>query len=239
MDPTEIRPLETKRQRRKLRTPNPEVRTRLLDAARMLIRERGVSDLRVDEVAQRAGLSVGTFYLYFEGKDALFTSLVVEETARLRLLRQEAQEGATDPLERLGRGLDSYLDFVDQNARAFQYFRRAGSLATNAGDLISWAFEQHAKDYRPTLEQARAQGVLGGVDIELLIQAVLASTQQVAGYWLEHKDSYSREDIQQFISDLSLAVVLGLQQIERSRREDGEPVGPRLEMTEPDDRESG
>lgn len=211
MDEPEVKPVSTgRRPRKQLRTPNPEVRERLLAAANKLIREQGFPALRVEEVAQEAGLSVGTFYLYFEGKDDLYTSLVAQHTAQLRELRKRAHEGGGTVLERMGRAMQLYLDFVEENERGFQYFRRAGSVQTTAGDLMSWVFDQHAQDHLPLFEEAVQGGLIRRVDLELLVQALLASTQHVVGYWLENRDRYSRRDIERFLGELSLAVVAGL-----------------------------
>lgn len=54
-----------------------ELRRRaLLDAALGEFFERGFSAARMDDIAARAKLSKGTLYLYFDSKEALFTSLV-------------------------------------------------------------------------------------------------------------------------------------------------------------------
>ena len=54
-----------------------ELRRRaLLDAALAEFFERGFSAARMDDIAARAKLSKGTLYLYFDSKEALFTSLV-------------------------------------------------------------------------------------------------------------------------------------------------------------------
>lgn len=38
--------------------------------------ERGFSATRLDDVARRAGVTKGTIYLYFDGKEALFTGMI-------------------------------------------------------------------------------------------------------------------------------------------------------------------
>ncbi len=48
----------------------------LLDAALEVFGERGFARARLDEVAERAGVSKGTVYLYFDSKDALFREMV-------------------------------------------------------------------------------------------------------------------------------------------------------------------
>lgn len=210
MDPNEVKPLApSKRSRRKLRTPNPEMRRRILTAAGELILERGFPSLRVDEIAERAGLSVGTFYLYFEGKDELFTTLVVEQTQLLRERLNRAVEGATTQAERGERRLQAYLDFVEETEPGFLHYLRAGSLETTVGDLSTWAFRQHAQDLRPIVEEIVGEA-LADAEIELLVQANLSVTQHLAGYWLEHKDRFSRAQIQKFIRELTAAALVGM-----------------------------
>ena len=62
-----------KRERRKQARPGE-----LLDAALDLFVEKGFSAARVDEVAERAGVSKGTLFLYFQSKEDLFKAVVRE-----------------------------------------------------------------------------------------------------------------------------------------------------------------
>ena len=48
----------------------------LLAAALELFVERGYAATRLEDVATRAGVSKGTLYLYFDGKESLFKSVV-------------------------------------------------------------------------------------------------------------------------------------------------------------------
>lgn len=50
----------------------------LVEAALSLFIEKGYAATRVDEVAQRAGVSKGTLFLYFDSKEALFKAVVRE-----------------------------------------------------------------------------------------------------------------------------------------------------------------
>jgi AcrR family transcriptional regulator len=55
----------------------PEARPEeILDAAFAVFGENGYARTKLDEVAQRAGVSKGTLYLYFESKEALFQAMV-------------------------------------------------------------------------------------------------------------------------------------------------------------------
>jgi AcrR family transcriptional regulator len=59
------------RQRRKDARPGE-----LMTAALQVFAERGFAATRLEEVAQRAGVSKGTVYLYFDSKEALFKAAV-------------------------------------------------------------------------------------------------------------------------------------------------------------------
>lgn len=190
-----------RRNRKRLQTPNPEVRQRLMAATAELIRDGDYAALRIEDIAERAGLSVGTFYLYFDGKADLFVNLVQEYTLLLRERMNAASAGAADVAESLMRGFDAYLDFVLENERAFLHFVRAsGTLATNAGLLSTWAFNAHAADMLPGVKAAIDQGVARKANPTLVAQAIIGLTQHMVVYWLEHKDICTRDELKAFVN---------------------------------------
>src|SRR3954465_11689131 len=50
-------------------------RTKLLEAARWLIREKGYEHTTLEEIAERAGMTTGAIYGNFKNRDELFISL--------------------------------------------------------------------------------------------------------------------------------------------------------------------
>jgi len=62
-------------QDRELRAQGRETVRKLLDAGLAEFRERGFHGARVDDMVRRAGVSHGTFYLYFASKKDLFKAL--------------------------------------------------------------------------------------------------------------------------------------------------------------------
>lgn len=51
----------------------------ILDAALAVFAEKGFAAARMEDISRRAGVTKGTIYLYFAGKEALFKALVREE----------------------------------------------------------------------------------------------------------------------------------------------------------------
>ncbi|HTO41387.1 MAG TPA: TetR/AcrR family transcriptional regulator [Rhizomicrobium sp.] len=55
----------------------------ILEAALAVFAEKGFSAARMEDISKRAGVTKGTLYLYFEGKEALFKALVRESLSPL------------------------------------------------------------------------------------------------------------------------------------------------------------
>ena len=66
----------TPAQDRELRAQGRETVRKLLEAGTVEFEERGFAGVRVDDVVKRAGISHGTFYLYFANKEDLFKALL-------------------------------------------------------------------------------------------------------------------------------------------------------------------
>jgi AcrR family transcriptional regulator len=65
----------------------------ILEAALSVFAEKGFAATRMEDIAQRARVSKGTIYLYFQSKEAVFKSLLHETIAkRFSLLAELARE---------------------------------------------------------------------------------------------------------------------------------------------------
>src|SRR3954466_6318603 len=84
---------------RPLRADAERNRQRLIDAARELFAERGL-DATLDDIAQRAGVGVGTAYRRFADKDELIDALFEQELAGIVEIA-DAAAAHEDPWEGL------------------------------------------------------------------------------------------------------------------------------------------
>ncbi len=65
------------------RVADPGRRAEILRAARNVFQERGYTEARMAEIAERAGIAAGTLYLYFPSKEALAQALGDDYLTRL------------------------------------------------------------------------------------------------------------------------------------------------------------
>src|SRR5881275_3380997 len=78
---------------------------KILDAARDEFGECGFSESSIVGITQRAGVALGTFYTYFDSKEALFQALVRDMSAQVRDVVGPAMSQATDALDGERRAL--------------------------------------------------------------------------------------------------------------------------------------
>jgi AcrR family transcriptional regulator len=74
---------------------------RFLDAAQAIITEKGSTDITVQEVVDRSGQSLRSFYQYFDGKHELLLALFEDALRRATDQIRAAAAGPPAPLERL------------------------------------------------------------------------------------------------------------------------------------------
>jgi TetR/AcrR family transcriptional regulator, transcriptional repressor for nem operon len=85
-----------------------ESKTKLLDAARHVIRAKGYSATRVEDICEAAGLTKGSFFHHFDSKEELaLEAVAAEEGGSSRLFASAPYHTSPDPLDRLL----AYIDF--------------------------------------------------------------------------------------------------------------------------------
>ncbi|MFB4278705.1 TetR/AcrR family transcriptional regulator [Nonomuraea sp. MTCD27] len=80
-----------------------DAREKILGAARALIELRGYSALGVAEICKAAGVPKGSFYYFFESKEALALAVIDEQWAVQERSWKEVLAGDAEPLLRLRR----------------------------------------------------------------------------------------------------------------------------------------
>ena len=98
---------------------------KILDAALAEFGERGFSESSIVSITSRAKVALGTFYTYFDSKEALFAALVKDMSARVRDHVAPAIAGLADALEVEHRALESYLGFVADNKQVYRIIDEA------------------------------------------------------------------------------------------------------------------
>lgn len=103
--------MEDKPARRRPRSDGQRNRTVLIETAKAAFTEGNI-DIRMDEVARRAGVGIGTLYRHFPNRDALIEAVYRTELGRLADAAGTLP-AAHAPLEALRAWLYLFIDYME------------------------------------------------------------------------------------------------------------------------------
>ena len=110
-------------------------KTRLLDATLMLVRTKGYTATRIEDVCAEAGVTKGSFFHHFRSKEELALAAAAHWDARVRQVFEEASyHELSDPLDRLLAYVDLRKAMLIGDLPEFTCF---------AGTVIQEAYRTH------------------------------------------------------------------------------------------------
>lgn len=139
-----------------------DVRAALLRAAAELIAESGADGAGVNAVIERAGLSKGTFYHYFQSKEELLEALVRELSARAAdAVRHAVSRPDLDAIARLNAFLVASRE-LKQDRRALVVQLTLALYRDESADLRRRLERATHDELAPLLGEILAQGINEG-----------------------------------------------------------------------------
>jgi AcrR family transcriptional regulator len=98
---------------------------KILDAAQEEFGERGFGDSSIVGITQRAGVALGTFYTYFDSKEAIFGAVVRDMSGQVRDHVAPAFKDASDALDGERRALKAFLEFARHHRDVYRIIDEA------------------------------------------------------------------------------------------------------------------
>lgn len=92
----------------------------ILDAAGQEFGEKGFHDASISGITRRAGVALGSFYTYFDSKDAVFRALVAHMSAQVRDHVAPGIRAARDGIDGERAGLAGFLGFVREHKEIYR-----------------------------------------------------------------------------------------------------------------------
>lgn len=142
----------------------------LLDAAVEEFGERGYHDAAIARIAQRAGVAIGSFYTYFDSKEAVFRALVGDMSAQVRETVAPVILAAPDRLSGERAGIAAFIAFV-RNHKAL--YRIIDESAFVAEDAYRRHYNDIAEGYAASLTAAFGRGEISDADMMIRAWAIM------------------------------------------------------------------
>lgn len=140
---------------------DPAKRAKILDGAHRVFSQLGFDAAGMADITREAGVSKGTIYVYFPGKDELFQALMERERERMfRDIEAALNEGGTagDKLRSFGRTLTRLLC----SAQVIRAHRTIIGVTERKPELGAAFYENGARRGAALLRRVLAEGVAAG-----------------------------------------------------------------------------
>jgi AcrR family transcriptional regulator len=171
----------------KQRMPAAERQRRIEEAAIRLFAERGPDVTTVEDIVRAAGVTKPMLYRHFESKQELCIALlerIRDELIGAPLARYAP--GADDPSEQRARMLDAWFGYVEDHPEAARFFLTPITGDSELAAVQRELFGRQRATQRAMLREFAPE--LGDAEAEPLAEALRASLNAVALWWLDHPD---------------------------------------------------
>jgi len=161
----------------------------ILDAAYDVFSTKGYHSATVDDIAQQAGVSKGTCYQYFSGKEEIFVATMERTLDKLLAEADAAAEGETDSLARLGvKGLTFISKFRDLQFMAIGSYTEILGGNDRLKKTVHDLFDRVAKYLAEDIEAGIVEKVFRPLDSEAVAYAMIGIAGAVGNRYLIEDD---------------------------------------------------
>lgn len=151
--------------------------TEILGAARRVIAETGYGEASMERIAQEAGVSKGTIYLYFEGKDALLIEALRHGLDLLMERTRSAARRARGPRAKLRAVVEAGLEHSDAQYAFVESLEDLPQLGSEAASLLGEQLRPQVEAYlhfvSGLIDRGIRKGVFRSVDSRRAARALL------------------------------------------------------------------
>jgi AcrR family transcriptional regulator len=159
----------------------------LVDAAKQIFEEDGFLDARISDITERAGLSHGSFYYYFESKEEIFREVAIAVDEQLSaplgdVILAPSQGPARDRIrEAIGRHFESYR----AEARIMGVIAEVSHYDEPIRQMLQERHSRYHAQVAESIRQLQLRGLAdSALDPAVTAAALGAMTDRFAESWL-------------------------------------------------------
>ena len=163
-------------------------RVRLLEAAKEIFEENGFLEARISDIAERAGLSHGSFYHYFDSKEEVFREVAASVEERLGeplsgvILDPESR---ATPQERLREALRRHLENYRREARIIGVIEQMSRYDKHLSATLRGRTDRFSRQVAESIRSLQEHGLADpDLDPTIAAAALGAMTGRFPEMWL-------------------------------------------------------
>lgn len=155
-------------------------RKKLFDAAAEIVGRFGYAEASIQEITQRAGVAMGTFYNYFDSRQDLLNQLLPTIGEEMYAHIRTTLAGITDEVAREEGRFRAFFEFIALRPAFYRILHEAEQFAPEG-------FRQHMTNisagYVRALKRSRESGIIEGyepADLEVIAYILMAARDYVS-----------------------------------------------------------
>lgn len=179
-------------------------RDQILRAAERVFAEKGFHAASISDVIDAAGISRGTFYLYFDSKRVIFSELLDSLFRKLAACVRpvDLTEGAPSPLQQLRANVTCALRVVAANQNLMGVLYRSGQGVDPDADQQVAAFTTSIISLiRRALRRGQELGVVRSLDDELVAPFIFGGVKEIVFQGLQ-SGHFSKRDVGPMVDEV-------------------------------------
>jgi AcrR family transcriptional regulator len=164
-------------------------RERMVEAAKEIFEEQGFLEARISDIAERAGQSHGSFYYYFDSKEAVFREVAAAVDERMSAPLDDVilAPSPLAPAQRVREAMRRYLENYRQEARILGLIEHVARFDPEVNAMRLRRHQRFTERVAQTIRQLQQQK-LADPKLDPMIAAVALGglSYRFAEMWLVH-----------------------------------------------------
>jgi AcrR family transcriptional regulator len=190
-------------------------RQAIIDAARRTFERDGFINARITDIAEEAGAAHGTFYTYFDSKEAALQAVILqleEELLGSGAARYTGRDHDRDPVAALREANRRYLETYQANSKLMVIWENVATFVPEMGELLRQAKTAFVNRAEKSIRGLQEAGLADpGLDPRYAAHALTGMVSRFAYTWCAQGEDFELDKAVDELTGL-WARALGLRQ---------------------------
>ena len=166
----------------------------LLAAAKRVFEQKGFLDTRVADIVAEARVAQGTFYTYFDSKDAIFVEVATGVVGEMLVALRTDGPHVGKPYERVYAAMERFVDAYRPRARIIALIEQVGTFTPELKHLRLQVREAFVERSARGIARQQEQGIADkSLDPMLTAEVLGAMVDHICYVWLNLGKDFDRE----------------------------------------------
>ena len=171
-------------------TASHMVRRKIIDAASVLYAKKGFTATSIEEIAEKAGVTLPVTYRYVKKKSEIMEMIMEDVLHTFRKSLTSQIQEMENPAEKLAAATDLYFRVVDEERdKLLLLYQKSGSLDRAAKGKIMQLEVEIAKIFGEILKDGVQKGLFKALDVDLMAYNIImmAHTWVLKGWHFKNR----------------------------------------------------